>query len=180
MLAGPPCAGKTSVGRALADGSSLRTIYVEVDALFSLLLPASDRNRNDRMLAYDAAHALARLLFGRGHTPVLECTYARREQRASLLRALADIPDARLWIVDLFVSPDDAVERFRRRHQATDLDEELVRERAETFPYFDQALRLESSTATPEDLAHHIATWLGHQPGSVRRQRWAEGGKGWD
>jgi hypothetical protein len=31
------------------------------------------------MLAYDAAHLLARMLFERGRTPVLECTYSRRE-----------------------------------------------------------------------------------------------------
>jgi predicted kinase len=69
-----------------------RWVYLEIDALFTLLTPHSDRNRQDRMLAYDAAHALARLLLDRGRTPVLECTYSRREQRASLLRELAERP----------------------------------------------------------------------------------------
>jgi predicted kinase len=74
------------VARALA-GESTRSgrILIEVDGLFLLLFPDSDRNRRDRMLAYDGAHALARVLLERGHTPVLECTYARREQRASLI-----------------------------------------------------------------------------------------------
>ena len=31
------------------------------------------------------------------------------------------------------------------------LDEALVRERTEAFPYFDEALRLESSSGTPEE-----------------------------
>ncbi len=181
VLAGPPCAGKSSVGKVLAtDSSRSRRIYIEVDSLFSLLLPESDRNRNDRMLAYDAAHVLARMLFERGQTPVLECTYSRLQQRASLLKAIAEIPAAPLWVVEFFVSPDDAVQRFRRRHQATDLNEQLVRERAETFPYSDQALRLVSSAAAPDDLAHQITTWLGHQPGSTQRDLWAEAGKGWD
>ncbi len=91
---------------------------------------------------------------------MLERTYGRRQQRASLLKVMADIPAAPLWIVEFFISPDDAVQRFRRRHQATDLDEQLVREHAETYPYSDQALRLESSAAAPDELAARVATWL--------------------
>jgi predicted kinase len=181
VLAGPPCAGKSSVGKVLAtDSTRSRKIYIEVDSLFSLLLPGSDRNRDDRMLAYDAAHVLARTLVERGQTAILECTYARLEQRASLLKAMADIPAAPLWVVEFFVSPDDAVQRFRRRHQATDLDEELVRERVENFPYSDQALRLVSAAAAPDDLANQITTWLRHRPGSVERDLWVEVGRGWD
>jgi predicted kinase len=181
VLTGPPCAGKSSVGPVLAAAPrDNRRIYLEVDSLFSLLLPESDRNRTDRMLAYDATHALALLLLERGHTPVLECTYARREQRASLVKAMADTSAAPLWVVEFFLSPDDAVQRFRRRDQATDLDEELVRERAEAFPYSGQALRIESSAAAPEEQAHQIATWLERQPASVERDRWVEAGRGWD
>lgn len=132
------------------------------------------------MLAYDAAHLLARMLLKRGITTVLECTYARLEQRVSLLKALADTPAASLWVVEFFISPDDAVQRFRQRHQATDLDESLVRERAESFPYFGQALRLMSSAAAPEALAREVAEWLRQQPQSVQRDLWAEVGRGWD
>jgi len=58
VLAGPPCAGKSSVAKVLAtDSARSRRVLIEVDSLFSLLLPDSDRNRHDRMLAYDAAHA---------------------------------------------------------------------------------------------------------------------------
>jgi len=102
---------------------------VEVDSLFSLLLPGSDRNRDDRMLGYDAAHLLARMLLDRGQMPVLECTYSRRQQRASLLQAFADTPDTPLWVVEVVVSPDDAVLRFQRRPQATDRHERLVHKR---------------------------------------------------
>ena len=132
------------------------------------------------MLAYDAAHAVARKLFEHGRTPVLECTYSRLQQRASLLKAMADIPAAPLWVVELFVSPDDAVHRFQRRRQATDLDELLVRERAEKFPYSDQARRLDSAAAPPDDLAHQIASWLRNRPASIQRSLWAETGRGWD
>jgi predicted kinase len=183
VLSGPPCSGKSSVGRILATDSSSaphREIHIEVDSLFSLLLPESDRSRDDRMLAYDAAHLFARMLLERGTTTVLECTYARREQRVSLLKALADMPAAPLWVVEFFISPDDAVQRFEQRQQATDLDAQLVRERAEAFPYFDQALRLMSSAAAPDALAGDISAWLRHQPQSVQRDLWADAGRGWD
>ena len=149
---------------------------MEVDALFSLLLPASDRNRDDRMLGYDAAHVLARLLLDRGQMPVLECTYSRRQQRASLMQAFGDISDVPLPVVEVAVAPD-AVRRFRRRHQATDLDEQLVHDRARNFPYSDQALRLMSVADPPDDLAQQIMTWLLLRPEPVDRGRWAEAGK---
>ena len=181
VLAGPPCAGKSSVGHVLAREPSLvRLLLIEVDSLFSLLLPGSDRNRDDRLLAYDAAHALARLVFDRGHIPVLECTYSRSPQRASLLAAMADRPSAPLWVVEFVVSPDGAVARFRRRHQATDLDEGLVRERVGTFPYSDQALRLDSSAAAPAELARRITAWLRDEPRSAHRELWAAEGRGWE
>ncbi len=183
VLSGPPCSGKSSVGRVLATDSSSsrhRRIHIEVDSLFALLLPESDRSRDDRMLAYDAAHLLARMLLERGKTVVLECTYARLEQRVSLVEALTDMPEAPLWVVEFFISPGDAVQRFGQRNEATDLDEGLVRERAEGFPYFDQALRLVSSVAAPEALAQDVTAWLRHQPQSVQRDLWAEAGRGRD
>ena len=184
VLTGPPCAGKSAIGRTLASsppsGTDRRSISLEVDSLFSLLLPGSDRNRDDRMLGYDAAHLLARMLLDRGQTPVLECTYSRRQQRASLLQAFADTPETPLWVVEVAVSPDDAVLRFQRRPQATDLHERLVHERARTFPYSDQALRLTSATAAPGNLAQQITAWLPLQPEPVDLARWAEAGKAWD
>lgn len=87
VLTGPPCSGKSSVGRLLsADRSQRRRTYIEIDSLSWLLVRDSDRNRRDRMLAYDAAHAVARVLLERGQTVVLECTYSRLEQRLSLAR----------------------------------------------------------------------------------------------
>jgi predicted kinase len=176
VLSGPPCSGKSSVGRLLSS----EACHIEVDALFSFLLPESDRNRQDRLLAYDAAHSLARLLVERGRTVILECTYARREQRASLVEALAGLPEVPLWVVEFVISPDDAVARFRERDQATDLDEGMVRERAEGFPYSDQGLLLKSSASTPEVLAQEVTEWLRHQPQPVQRVAWAEAGRAWD
>jgi len=155
-------------------------VYLEIDALFSLLLPRSDRNRGDRMLAYDAAHVLARTLVESGRTAILECTYAREAQRASLRKAMTHLPTAPLRVVEFSVSSDDAVQRFRQRNEATDLDEASLRERVQNFPYSDQALQLVSSTDTPETLASQITTWFRHRPGSVDRNEWVESGRAWD
>jgi predicted kinase len=180
VLAGPPCAGKSSVARALVNADAEgRTILVEVDSVFDLLLPDSDRNRRDRMLAYDAAHALARLALDRGRTPVLECTYARLEQRASLLEALADLPEAPLWVVELVVTPDEAIRRFRLREQPTDLDEESLRERVGAFPYSDHALRLDSSAASSAALARRIVEWCRSGPKPAPRDTWGAEGRSW-
>ena len=174
--------GQEQAGQFLAEertSSGHGQIYLEVDTLFELLFPESDRNRDDRMRAYDGAHLLARMFVDRGKTVVLECTYARRDQRASLLRALAG-SSASLWVVEFFVTPDEAVSRFRKRHQATDLDESLVRERAEAFPYFDQALRVNSSSGTSEEHAQSIIMWLQQGAQPVGQQAWARTGRGWN
>ncbi|MEU8328697.1 AAA family ATPase [Micromonospora sp. NPDC048839] len=180
VLSGPPCSGKTTARKVLAQQrASAGRIHLEVDSLFELLFPESDRNRDDRMHAYAGAHLLARMLVDRAETVVLECTYARRDQRVSLLEALAGSA-APLWVVEFFVTPDEAVSRFRQRHQATDLDEALVRERAEAFPYFAGALRVESSSGTPEHHAQHISTWLRQGPRPVDRDAWVRAGRAWN
>lgn len=178
LLTGPPCAGKTSVGRALTalPAADPRWVHLQVDALFTLLTPDSDRNRDDRMLAYDAAHRLARLLVERGRIPVLECTYSRREQRVSLLQGLGHSA-APLHVVELEVSGPEAVARFSRRRQVTDLDDQLVRERAESFPRHDGALRLDTAAETVPGAARRVAQWLAQGPPGVDRTRWAAAGK---
>jgi|tagenome__1003787_1003787.scaffolds.fasta_scaffold20766055_2 predicted kinase len=180
VVSGPPCAGKSSVARLLTDPPTVGgVVLIEVDALFSLLLPESDRNREDRMLAYDAAHALARATRRRGRAVVLECTYARLEQRASLVTALDDLTSTPLWVIEVFVTPDGAVERFRGRDQATDLDERLVRERAEAFPYSELAFRVGPSERGPNDVVEQISTWWAGQPSPIDPQAWAEAGIPW-
>ncbi|MEU8185384.1 AAA family ATPase [Micromonospora sp. NPDC049044] len=179
VLSGPPCSGKTTARQVLAKERAYSgRVHLEVDSLFDLLFPESDRNRDDRMHAYAGAHLLARMLVDRGETVLLECTYARRDQRASLVEALAGSA-APLWVVEFLVTPDDAASRFRERHQATDLDEALVRERAEAFRYFDGALRVESSAGTPEEHAQRINTWLRQGPTPVDQDAWVRAGRAW-
>ena len=181
MLTGPPCSGKSSVGRVLtSERLPGETVLIEIDSLFDVLFPDSDRNRRDRMLAYDAAHELARMFVERGTMGVLECTYSRREQRTSLVAAMASLPSAPWWVVEFEVGPEQAVERWHQRAQPADLTEHLVRKRAVTFPYSPRSLRLNTSVATPTELVGQIVSWLDGQPSSVCRAAWAAEGNEWD
>jgi predicted kinase len=175
LVAGPPCAGKSSVARLLRQGDP-RRVLVEVDAVFDLLLPDSDRNSADRLLGYDAAHRLVGLLLERGAHPVLECTYARREQRAALVAALP--PGTPVRLVELAVSPAEAVTRFRGRVQATDLDEESLVERVAAYPWTPQALRLEPVAGGPVALAGAVERWLATGPVPLDLEVWARAGRG--
>ena len=177
VFSGPPCSGKSSVAKALAaDSSRTSTVIIEIDDLFTVLFPKSDWNRTDRMLAYDASHEMARMLVERGRTVVVECTYSRRQQRASLVSAIASIPSAPLWVVEFAVPADHAVKRWHHRN----LTKQLVRKRNATFPYSDQTLRLDTSTAAPHELAQQINMWLAGHPTPVQRDVWAAGGNDWD
>ncbi len=60
------------------------------------------------------------------------------------------------------------------------LTETLVRERAEAFPYFDEALRIRSTAGTPEEHAQSILTWLRQGPRPVDPDAWLRAGRGWN
>jgi predicted kinase len=181
VLTGPPCSGKSSVLRELRDSprfSMAAVTFVEVDAVFDLLFPDSDRGRKDRLLAYDGAHLLAAML-AKTRTVVLECTYARTEQRASLRDALASI-NVPVWVIEFHVSPDEAVRRFLSRDQQTDLDEAAVRERVEEFPYSDEIRGVESASATPSEHGRDLEEWLRAAPPVTDLQGWCTAGRSWN
>ncbi len=77
------------------------------------------------------------------------------------------------------MTADEAVSRFRKRSQVTDLDDELVAERVDDFHYSDGALRLRSSEGTPEEHARSIQTWLDGFPQSLDPELWSRAGRGW-
>lgn len=180
VLAGPPCAGKSTVGRLVAKQLPDQAVsFVQVDTLFDLLFPESDRGRDDRLLAYDAAHSLVRTLLQHHRSCLLECTYARRDQRASLSRALAGFAAPPLHLVELRVSADDALARFGSRRDATDLDEVTLRERVENYPYWTGAQQLPSGSGTPEALAQRTVSLLAQSALAVDARDWTDAGRAW-
>ena len=174
VLSGPPCSGKSTVGRLLGAGGDLAVVHV--DDVFDRRFPGSDRNADDRLQAYAEAHREAVRIARRGHAVVLECTYARIGQRASLVTALAGASLA-VRIVELHVSPDEAVRRSRDRDQQTDLDDTGVRERAANFPYSDLALRIDASRGTPADHVGRVLAWLASEPPVVDPVAWRDAGR---
>ena len=175
VVAGPPCSGKSSLARALA---SELLVHVQIDAVFDLLLPGSDRNPDDRLLAYEAGARLARVLLDHGRTPMVECTYAWRRQRATLANVV-DEATTSFRVVEVVTAPEEAVRRYRLSpgHRATDLTERKVRERAESYPSYSGALRLESATGTPTELALEAARWLRDAPVPIEVQEWVAAGR---
>lgn len=184
VLSGPPCSGKSSVGRTLATWAAAegprRTVVLEVDALFVLLLPGSDRSRTERLLAYRAAHDLTATFLGAGLDVVLECTYARREQRQSLLDAVEADGPWRLRVAEFAVTPDVALARFRARDEGTDLDEESLRERVGSFPFWSGATAWDASDADVAGLARAVWDWSRAAPADVDPDAWVRAGRGWN
>lgn len=74
-----------------------------------------------------------------------------------------------LWVVEFVVTADEAVRRFRERHEATDLDEAAVRERVDNFSYWDKAYQVTSSAAGQAAVAERVSNWRQQVP--VARSR---------
>jgi hypothetical protein len=84
------------------------------------------------------------------------------------------MPSASVRVIEFALTPEEAARRFRASpaHQATDLTEQLVRERAATYPYSDDALHLQSQSAPPETLAIQAMDCLQEQPEPIDLDRW--------
>jgi predicted kinase len=168
------------VGRLVAERMRVQPVpFVQVDRVFDLLLPASYRTRSDRLLGYEASHALVRTILDNGRDCIIECTYARRDQRTSLRSALAGLYTSPLRVAEISVSAEEAVARFRGRRAATDLDESSLRERVVNYPFWDGALQLESGVAAPEEMARQVAGWLERSPEPVDVDAWTQAGRAW-
>lgn len=132
ICCGPPCSGKSFIAEHASR--SLDVECISVDPLLTELIPDSDRNVNDRTVAIEEMHRRARAIAERGGTVILDSTYTRQKARRQLVDACGAFPIA---IVECFVTPEVAVDRFRRRadHDAIDLTEESVRKAASEFPW---------------------------------------------
>jgi len=149
VIAGPPCAGKTSVARALSQ--RLGIPHLSMDATRQRLLPGAPHTRADREVAYRAMAMAAELLHRAGARAILDAPYGHREDRDAI-ETLAP-----LW-VECKVSPETAVTRLRTRGfdpERPDLTEEVVRESAAQWEYRGlvldtEALSLEECVKTVE------------------------------
>ncbi len=144
VFSGPPCSGKSTVGRLLAARHSLE--HFEMDWFRVRLLPDSLHTRADRAVAYRAMHVCAELLLKRGETVIVNAGYSHDPERAEARSIAAALGAARYW-VEFTVPAEVAVARNEARrssHPGLDLTPEHVRELVDSFPYTRQGLTIDS------------------------------------
>ena len=136
VIEGPPLGGKTTLARQLAEDMGAE-LFIQ-DEIHTELIPDSDRNLADRILAYDEMHRRAAKALSEGKSVILEGTYSRPEYLVSWKNYLG--PDV-LCVIDVHISPEEAISRFKKRkdHPGTNNTAELVADRARTYPYYEDA-----------------------------------------
>ena len=141
VVAGPPCAGKSTRAAAIAKKFGFR--WLQTDRILSALIPGSDRRKSDRDIAYRATLVIAEELLNYSHSVVLDATYTSPECRQAV-RACVSALGVPFYLIQCRVCPEVAVARFKRRtdHSAIDLSESRIRELATQYRYGEFGLTL--------------------------------------
>jgi predicted kinase len=165
VLAGPPCSGKSTLARILAEKHHLR--WIQMDEVLSQLIPHSDRNESDRLIGYRGMLILARELGKCSRSVVLDATFTSSSCR-TLLRNWIDTVAIPTRIIQVRVPAALAVKRFRERrgHSATDLDEPRIKRLAENYPYVSDRLIVDGSRPLGEALSA-IEEYVGLNPSAL-------------
>lgn len=149
IFGGPPCTGKSSVGRALGHA------HLEMDAARVALLPGAAHTRADRAIAYRAVLWTAAQLLRYTDIVICDGGFGHAEDRDAC-RALARESGAALYWVE-FTAPLElllARNRARRAHHpGLDLSGERVKEIVESYPWAGAGLVVESSRPLAECIA---------------------------
>ena len=114
-------------------------------------------------VAYRAMHFAAELLLRAGAGAVLDAPYGHAEDRAELAQIVA-ASGAELRLVECRVSPEAAVERFRRRGPDSvrlDLTGEVVAQQVREYRYSGAGLKLDTDTLAPGECIERTEAWLG-------------------
>ena len=165
VLAGPPCSGKSTLARILAEKHHLR--WIQMDEVLSQLIPHSDRNESDRLIGYRGMLILARELGRCSRSVVLDATFTSSSCR-TLLRNWIGTVAIPTRIIQVRVPAAIAVERFRERrgHSATDLDEPRVKQLAENYPYMSDRLIVDGGRPLGQALCA-IEEYVGLNPSAL-------------
>ena len=146
VFGGPPCTGKSTVGRALGHA------HLEMDEARVRLLPEAAHTRADRAIAYRAVLWTAVHLLR--YTDIVICNggVGHAEDRAGCEDVAAEA-GARLLVVEFTAPLDVLLERNRARrahHPGLDLTDERVTEIVETYPWWGRGILVDSTRPEAE------------------------------
>lgn len=155
IFAGPPCTGKSTVGRALG------VAHLEMDEARARLLPDAAHTRADREVAYRAVLWTAEHLLR--YTDIVICNggFGHAEDRAACLK-LARETGAKLYVAEFTAPLELLLERNRARranHPGLDLTDERVTEIATTYPWWGNGVLI-CSTAPIEESVRAVKAYL--------------------
>ena len=146
VFAGPPCTGKSTVGRELGWA------HLEMDDARATLLPEAAHTRADRMVAYRAVlWAAGRLL---RFTDVVICDggFGHAVDREGCERVAREA-GAELYVVEFFAPLPVLMERNRarrERHPGLDLTDERVGELVRGYVPWGLGIRVDSTRPVRE------------------------------
>ena len=157
VLAGPPCSGKSTAARELAQ--RLDAPHLSMDATRRRILPGAAHTRADREVAYRAMHYAAELLLQSGRRVILDAPYGHPEDRDEV-QAIVEAAKGRLALVEFRITPEVASRRFLARGpdpECPDLTEDVVAQAAREYRYSGQGLHIDADQlAGPETVARIV------------------------
>jgi predicted kinase len=141
VFGGPPCTGKSTVGRALGYA------HVEMDAARAAILPNAAHTREDRAIAYRAVLWTAAQLLRYTDIAICDGGYGRQADRDACV-TLARESGSEFYLVEFTAPLDILLRRNRERrahHPGLDLDDARVTGIVETYPWSGTGLLVDST-----------------------------------
>jgi predicted kinase len=144
-----------------------------------MLMPNSQRSKDDRDAGYRVMHLLGEELLRNDRDVVFDATYGAREHRRAV-EALVTTLAVPLYLIEFHVSPDAAVARFKGRtgHLASDLTEERVRKIAQLYCYSGCGLAV-TKEVEPFSLLEQVNGYLRAGSNVVIDGRWSNSANGY-
>lgn len=149
VFGGPPCTGKSTIGRALGYA------HLEMDAARAALLPDSAHTRADRAVAYRAILWTAGLLLRYTDIVICDGGFGHPEDRDGC-RTAARQAGAALYVVTFSAPLDVLIERNRLRrghHPGLDLTDARVTELVATYRPWVGGITIDGTQAEERILA---------------------------